>query len=441
MSIQTLDGFFGNRKVVGLTDDQNLAFQAYLAGKNILITGQAGTGKSHLVKKIVGHCERNRRNVAVTAMTGAAACLINGKTLHSWGSLGIGNRSAQVTAEKIMNAWPKKQKWRKVKVLIVDEVSMMNASFFELFEKVARIVKQSDLPFGGIQVILLGDFYQLPPVAKFGEDNRFCFESERWEEVIHEKITLTEIMRQKDVQFQKLLGEVRIGQVSPESILLLHSRIGVEPDLSTGIIPTMLYSTKVAVEKINKTEFDKLPTPDVMEYDATYEIVGERKSKMRQEEQQRWEDIIDKEFNYEKTLQLAAGAQVMLLKNLDQEKGLVNGSRGVIVGFDEKDLPMVRFLNGETEVIGYQDYSYEISAVTEIVAKQIPLALAWCTTIHKSQGQSLDSVKINIGKGIFEFGQSYVALSRARTLEGLYIEDFDLNKIKVHPKVQHYFEN
>ena len=150
---------------------------------------------------------------------------------------------------------------------------------------------------------------------------------------------------------------------------------------------------------------------------------------------------IDREYNYEKTLQLAAGAQVMLLKNLDQEKGLVNGSRGVVTGFNEKDLPMVRFLNGEVEAIGYQDYNYEISAVTEIVAKQIPLALAWCTTIHKSQGQSLDSVKINIGKGIFEYGQTYVALSRARTLEGLYIEAFDLKKVKVHPKVQLYFEN
>jgi len=200
----------------------------------------------------------------------------------------------------------------------------------------------------------------------------------------------------------------------------------------------MLYSTKKSVDRINKTEFDKLPVEDVIEYEVSYEIQGERTTKMREEDFDRYKEIVDKEHNYEKTIQLCVGAQVMLLKNLDQERGMVNGSRGVVIGFDG-DFPMVKFLNNEVETINYHEYAFEVSNVTSIIAKQIPLAHAWCTTIHKSQGQSLDYVKINIGRGIFEFGQTYVALSRARTLEGLFIEEFDPSRIKVHPKVHQYF--
>lgn len=432
-------GFLKQSKIANLTESQNVAYMAFMQSKNILITGQAGTGKSHLVKKIVSHCERIRKTIAVTAMTGAAACLINGKTVHSWGGLGIGDKTAANLADKIMKSWPKRTKWQRTDTLIIDEVSMMNANLFELIEEVARIVRNNDRPFGGIQVILLGDFYQLPPVAKIGDDNRFCFESERWSNVIHDCIILREVMRQKDPIFQKVLSEVRIGKLSPETIDIIQSRIGIEPDLSSGIIPTILYSTRKSVDKINQEEFNKLPDENVIEYETTYEITGERITTMKKDEFERYKEITDKENNYEKILQLSIGAQVMLLKNIDQERGLVNGSRGVVVDFNELDLPYVKFVNQEVELIDRQEYTYEISSMTSITAKQIPLSLAWCTTIHKSQGQSLDCVRINIGKGIFEYGQSYVALSRARNLEGLFVEDFDPKKVKVHPKVAEFF--
>jgi ATP-dependent DNA helicase PIF1 len=208
--------------------------------------------------------------------------------------------------------------------------------------------------------------------------------------------------------------------------------------LSNGIKPTILYSTRKSVERINKEEFDKLPGDEVIEYETTYEIIGDRTSKVREDEFQRFIDMVDRENNYDKSLQLAVGAQVMLLKNIDQEKGLVNGSRGVVIDF-ESDFPVVKFMNNEIITINHHEYSYEISSISQIIAKQIPLALAWCTTIHKSQGQSLDCVRINIGSGIFEYGQTYVALSRARTLEGLFIEEFDPKKIRVHPKVADFF--
>lgn len=433
-----MDKFVTIHKVSKLTDDQNIAFEAFKEGKNILVTGPAGTGKSHLIKKIVSYCERTFKNIGITAMTGAAAYIINGKTLHSWGSLGIGDKSAAELASKILKSYPKKMKWLKCNIIVIDEVSMMNAPFFELFEETARLVRQKDRPFGGIQVVLLGDFFQLPPVGKTEEERKFCFESPIWENVIEKTIILREIMRQKDAVFQKVLQEVRIGELSDESIAILQSRVGIEPDISSGIVPTLLSSKKSDVEKINKREFNKLPSRDIMQYDPIYQIVSESKKKIGEEEMEFLKNIIDKENNYEKSIQITENAQVMLLKNIDQELGLINGSRGIVIGFDN-DFPIVKFMDGTIQTIGYSEYTFEISAVTSIVAKQIPLSLAWCTTIHKSQGQSLDSIKINIGRNIFEYGQTYVALSRARTLENLYIEEFDPQKIRVHPKVKLLF--
>lgn len=422
------------RKDNFLNDDQNAALDLVSTGNSILITGEAGTGKSYIIQKIIDQCNKIDRIVAVTAMTGTAASLIGGKTVHSWGSLGIGNRSAEYYSEKILGSWPKKIKWRKCRVLIIDEISMMDANFFELIEKVARLVRGNNRPFGGMQVILIGDFYQLPPVSKSNEPLKFCFESEKWNEVIQNKITLREIVRQKDPIFQNVLSEVRIGKPSIETIKIIESRVNVKPDTDSGIVPTILHSKRNKVDKINEIEFNKLPTSQIVEYNADYEITGDKAIKMKKDELTMWVDLIDKDNNYVKTLQLAIGAQVMLLVNLDQEIGLVNGSRGIIIDFED-GFPLVRFLNGNIQKIIYHSYNYEISLSSEIIARQIPLNLAWCSTIHKSQGQSLDYVQINIGSDIFACGQTYVAISRARSLSGLFIEDFDRHKILVNQKV------
>lgn len=433
-----MDKFVTTQKVSNLTEDQNIAFDAFKDEKNLLITGPAGTGKSHLIRKMSAYAQRMKKTIAITAMTGAAAYIVNGKTLHSWAGIGLGDKPAPIIAQKILNAYPKKIKWQRCNILIVDEVSMMNAPLFELLEEIARLVRQNEKPFGGIQVVLLGDFYQLPPVGKTVQEQKFCFESPVWINVIEKTVILREIMRQKDPVFQKILQEIRIGEPSMETIEILMSRVGIEPDISSGIVPTLLSSKKSDVEKMNKREFRKLAGLDIIQYDTIYEIIGERKKAIKEDEMKIWIDIIDKDNNYEKSIQITENAQVMLLKNIDQENGLVNGSRGIVIGF-ENDLPIVRFMNGTTQTIGYSEYSFEISQVSTIVAKQIPLSLAWCTTIHKSQGQSLDSIKMNIGSNIFEYGQTYVALSRARTLEHLYIEEFDPKKIRVHPKVKELF--
>lgn len=208
-----MDKFITTQKVSNLTDDQNVAFDAFKEGKNLLITGPAGTGKSHLIRKMAAYSQRLKKTIAITAMTGAAAYIINGKTLHSWGGIGIGDKPAPVIAQKILNSYPKKIKWLRCNILIIDEVSMMNAPLFELLEEVARLVRENEKPFGGIQVVLLGDFYQLPPVGKTEQEQKFCFESPVWTNVIEKTVILREIMRQKDPIFQKILQEVRLGNL------------------------------------------------------------------------------------------------------------------------------------------------------------------------------------------------------------------------------------
>lgn len=436
--MQVLENYFTLPKDPQLSDSQNEAFQYYKLGKNIFITGQAGTGKSFLIKKIIKDCKTSKREYGVCALTGAAACLINGKTIHSWSGLGHGEKDAGYYVERILKKFPVKMRYWKTRVLIIDEISMMDIDFFELLDEVCRNVRGNNKPFGGIQIILLGDFYQLPPVLK-EKEKQFCFESPLWTEAIDICCLLREVQRQKDNEFQKILQEVRDGNISQESIETLVSCKFKTIDESSGIIPTKLYSTKKSVDIFNQKEFNKLDVDQIYEYDVESTYLGQKAVKMNLEEKQRLEEQLDKDFPYESELSLCIGCQVMLLINKDVESGLVNGSRGVIINFED-DKPKVRFMNGMEEVIDFYEWEYEINQTNKILRKQIPLKLAWAITVHKSQGCTLDCVEIDIGKSIFEYGQSYVALSRVKTLEGLYIKDIDIEKIKSHPKVIKFYQ-
>lgn len=416
-----------------LNKQQVNSVKYFLNGNNMFITGIAGTGKTFILNKIIQWCNENNKKLGITALTGTAAILINGTTIHSWAGIGIGNKPIHEYIEKIDKYWELKKKWITTKILIIDEISMMDDKLFTLIEHLARIVRKNEKPFGGIQLIFCGDFFQLPPINK-NNDVKFCFESELWNKCIDNTIILTENMRQKDSIFQKCLEEIRIGQCSKNTEKIL--KLCINKDLSAnGIKPTKLFTLRSSVDKINEEELNKL-TSEKKIFNIKSKVIN--KIKFTENEIDRITDNIDKHNQYEKKLYLAKDAQVMLIKNLDIENGLINGSRGVITHFDE-NYPVVQFVNGITRKIMREDWENEIENKGKIIRRQIPLILAWAITIHKSQGSTLDCVELDIGKNIFEYGQSYVALSRVKDLNGLSINQLKISKIKANPKVIEFY--
>lgn len=433
-----------------LTPSQIIAFDLVRRGNNIFITGSAGTGKSFLISMIKMWAGKNGKKIAVTALTGAAAALIEGKTIHSWASVGLGKDTAEEYARSISKKWPAKMKWFKTDILVVDEVSMMDARFLDMLEELGRIIRRNhSKPFGGIQVILCGDFFQLPPVQKClkingdgdeVEDTYFCFEAGCWNRLISNTVELKEIMRQKDIEFAECLQKVRKGIVDSNVERMIEncsSELMTKKAVMKAIKPTRLYTTRASVDEINRDELKRLQKKgnEIIHYRASY---GTNK-KCSSEDLNRYIEIMDRDHPYHVDLYLAKDAQVMLLANLATEDGLVNGSRGVIVDFED-DFPVVQFMNGKYLKISEHEWSMEATSTITVTRRQIPLKLAWAITVHKSQGASLDCVELDIGSSIFEFGQTYVALSRVRSLEGLSILSFDPKKVMAHPKVVDFYE-
>lgn len=394
---------------------QELALKYMKEGKNLFITGPAGAGKTYIINKF-----RNTIKCNVTSTTGISAILINGKTLHSWAGIGLGKGDL---LKKVLGNKRAKSRWIKTKILIIDEISMLNPDLFDKLEKIARTIRKSDKPFGGIQLILSGDFCQLPVV----KCEKFCFESKNWEKCVDKTIYLDKIIRQQDPIFIKMLEELRLGIHSDISNELLLSRMIEYPDID--ILPTKLYSTNKSVDIVNKTELLKLNNEI---YTFTPKI-----------------EVIKKNYNPEfmikflikgiENLKLCIGCQVMLSANIDVENKLSNGSRGIIIGFDEKNLPIVKFKCGINVSIEYYKTEYKDDDFN-IIIHRIPLKLAWAITIHKSQGSTLDCVQTNLNsENIFEFGQAYTALSRVRDLNNLYLDDIDIESFKCNPKVSCFY--
>ena len=410
-------------------------------GHNLFITGPGGTGKSTIVRKIA-----ELEGTAVTAMTGCAALLLDckAKTLHSWAGIGLGKDSVEKIIENIKKKKYVKSRWTTSKRLIIDEVSMLTPEILELLDQIGRILrKKPNIPFGGLQLILVGDFCQLPPVTKdiSGAELRFVFESDLWKKTIQTTILLKKIWRQPDPVYQTILNEVRMGSLSEKSEEILRSRMGIDWH-ADKIQPTLLFSRNYDVDKINEknlayltnesrvfevaTIFDKTRLNGEFAPDNNSDIVGFAIKRL------------DNDATYMNPLELKIGAQVMLLTNMDQSEGLVNGSRGIIVDFEPlRGFPYVQFKSGKKKLIEpYQWWSHEMPHVGR---QQIPLRIAYAVTIHKSQGSSIDSGLIDIGKNTFECGQAYVALSRVRSLEGLYIHAMDISRIRTHPKVLEFY--
>jgi ATP-dependent DNA helicase PIF1 len=443
-----------------LNKDQKTAYNTILEKKNILITGPGGAGKSHLIhyiinKSIESVCRENelpkytkdefkRTHIGLTALTGCAAILLGpfAKTLHSWAGIGLGVGTVSELCKNINKNQVAKKNWLQTDLLIIDEVSMMSIELFDKLNEIGQIMRKSSKPFGGIQLVLVGDFFQLPPVNKDREDMlRFVFESTLWSRCIDRVVHLNKIHRQKDDKFQEVLNAARFGKMTNEQIAVLKTREGLDWK-SLQIKPTLLFSRRVDVDIVNEQNLKALTGER-----HTYKIETVRDDKapsatrLDAPEIVRAIEIYDKNAQYSTELILAIDAQVMLIHNLDIELGLVNGSRGVVTGFtkDEHGYPIVQFINGSRIII--EPHTWMIDALDGFVGRrQIPLKLAYALSIHKSQGATLDCALIDIGERTFEYGQAYVALSRVRDLESLYIWSIDPRAFKVHPKVIKFYQ-
>ena len=394
-------------------------FKLLQAHKNVFITGHAGTGKSYILSRL----KTILPDIVVTSTTGIAAVNVNGQTIHSWTGIGICNKSVESTVRRINANSTVKNRILDCKMLAIDEISMLDAKVFEYIDSVLKQVRQSDLPFGGIQVIFIGDFYQLPPVENESLIKGYCFESPTWNELNLNIIVLTKNYRQNEENLIKALSDIRINAMTPEDEQLLRTR---ECDCSEDLSDILhIFGTNDEANNYNRLNFDKI---DSTEYTFNAIDVFKRSSNFN----------IEKICRVEKQIKLKVGARVMLMTNLDFDKGLINGSCGNIAEIN-KNYILVKFDNGETSEIKRHEFTFHRNKTLIAKRIQFPLRLAYGITIHKSQGMTLDKLVVD-GNNIFAEGQIYVALSRIKTLDGLYLVNFNPEKIKVNEKVAGFYK-
>lgn len=426
-----------------LTNEQKCVFHELLLGKNIALLGAAGCGKSYLLSVIYTEFPGLKKNIQriqcipriqMCALTGCAALLLGhkAKTLHSWAGIGLGKGTISELYVKIRRNQKSMRHWLCTDLLIIDEISMMTAELLDKLSEIGKKIRSNQKPFGGIQLLLVGDFFQLPPI----KETKFAFESDVWKEMI--TIELTQILRQKEEIFQNILKEARIGCLSKESCDVLTSKQGLNWK-QNKIRPTLLFPKRLEVDMINESNLRALKGKRCT-YKARLVYDGKMPDGFIESDEnfQRALSMFDSNASYSTELELVLNAQVMLISNIEPEMGLVNGSRGVIIGFS-LELPIVEFLNGVIKTIG--SHTWPIEDYEFVSRTQIPLRLAYAVTIHKMQGSTLDSALIDIGSGVFEYGQAYVALSRVRSLDALYVYDFDPIAFKAHPKVKEFYKN
>lgn len=443
-------------------------------GQSVFFTGPAGTGKSVLMRAIIGELKkkfaRDPEKIAVTASTGLAACNIGGMTLHSFAGIGLGKEDAATLVKKIRRNPKAKNRWLKTKVLVVDEISMVDGDLFDKLSQIGRTIRNNGRPWGGIQLVITGDFFQLPPVPDGSKQReaKFAFDAATWTMSIDHTIGLTEVFRQKDPEFADMLNEMRLGRISEQTVRNFQA-LSRPLQFNDGLEVTELFPTRNEVESSNQKRlralsgkpyrFDSLDTGDP--------AIRER---------------LLANMMAPTAIELKKGAQVMLIKNMDET--LVNGSLGTVIDFmsestfenthvddaarsdadsdakkrirafsnalsdssskkDNVQYPLVQFhaVDGthRTILCVPEDWRVELpTGEVQASRKQLPLILAWALSIHKAQGQTLERVKVDLGK-VFEKGQAYVALSRATTQEGLQVLRFQKEKVMAHPRVVGFY--
>ena len=385
-------------------------------GANVFLTGEPGAGKTHVINQYIAWLEAAGLKVAVTASTGIASTHIGGVTIHSWSGLGIRDQLTPYDLDQIGSNEKVVKRAKAAQVLIIDEISMLDGKVLDMVDQVLRTVRQSTEVFGGLQIIVVGDFFQLPPVTRNGDMMRYAFESRAWESARPLVCYITEQHRQEDEMFLGLLGSIRRNQIEEDHYTLLQEQteIGFE-----HVEPTKLYTHNADVDAVNSAKLAELPAPA-----RTFKMTGAGKKPMIEG---LMKNCLSPEFLY-----LKEDAMVMCTKN-NFEAGYVNGTLARVVRFEE-GYAVIETTDGE--FITMKPTTWEIVEDKKVLAsiEQLPLRLAWAITVHKSQGMSLDAAEIDLSKA-FVYGQGYVALSRVRSLAGLKVLGMHPNALQVDPKV------
>ncbi len=416
---------------------QEQALNILKTGANVFLTGEPGAGKTHTVNNFVGYLRSCDVEPAITASTGIAATHIGGMTIHSWSGIGIKTKLDKYDLDKIASSEYIVKRVNRTKVLIIDEISMLSANMLNMLDLVCREIKQNGEPFGGIQIILVGDFFQLPPIVKndYEKENKqisltaevrlpriFAYDSGAWQRARLVACYLTEQHRQDDNNFLSLLSGIRANNFSQEHLKHLNKRqmdYNDMPEETEKI--TKLFSHNVDVNRVNNNELAKLK--------------GETKNfRMTESGNEKLVEVMKKGCLSPEKLELKIDAVVMCTKN-NQKEHFVNGTLGVVIGFDEfSGYPIIKNRNGMNITIAPMDWTVEENGKIRAQITQVPLRLAWAMTVHKSQGMSLDAAVMDLSQ-VFEYGQGYVALSRVRRLSGLYLLGINEQALKVHPEI------
>jgi ATP-dependent exoDNAse (exonuclease V) alpha subunit len=382
--------------------NQEEALDILKMGYNVFLTGPPGSGKTFLLNEYIDYLKKNHKTVAVTASTGIAATHMGGITLHSWSGLGIRDTVSDKDIRVLLGRKYLRKRIKSASVLVIDEVSMLKNYQFDAVDKICQYFKASFAPFGGMQVVCSGDFFQLPPIEKNGEA-KFIVESNAWKTLEMKTCYLEGQFRHKDQKLSNLLNHIRDNRAEESKEILLDSAY-LENQFSADIVPTKLFTHNADVDAINNIELSKINAEE-FSYQMTSRGPRELVASLKR-------NCLSPEI-----LLLKEGAQVMFIKN-NFEMGYVNGTQGKIIGFNDEQMPIVKTLSGRKITAKMAGWTIDEDDKIKAQINQIPLRLAWAITVHKSQGMNLDTAEIDLSKCFVE-GMGYVAISRLRTLAGL----------------------
>ena len=397
---------------------QGEALTILKTGANVYLTGEPGSGKTHTINEFIAWLRASGIEPSVTAATGIAATHVSGMTLHSWSGIGISESLSRADVDRIAGKEHIAKRIAKAKVLIIEEISMLSAATFEMADAICREVRRIDKPFGGLTVILVGDFFQLPPVSR-SKDVLFAYSSPIWRELNLITCYLTEQYRQDDTEFLGVLSAIRAGQVEELHYEQLRTRHVLHGEEEPADAPK-LFSHNADVDRINAGELAKLPGKA-----HTFRMSAKGKDSLV--------EGLKRGCLSPESLELKEGAAVMFTKNSPQGR-FVNGTLGVVTGWGADGLPIVKTKDGLKIATEPMEWNLEEQGKVKASVSQIPLRLAYAMTVHKSQGMSMDAAIMDLSRA-FEYGQGYVALSRVRRLSGVYLTGLNQRALEVHPEI------